>query len=45
VTYVEGSPAPLTDAERAAPGDALRIVLARGTLRARVTDSSKDGAR
>lgn len=45
VTYVEGTSAPLTDAERVAPGDALRIVLARGTLRARVTDSSKDGAR
>ena len=45
VTYVEGATAPLVDAEGVAPGDALRIVLARGTVRARVTDISKDGAR
>ncbi len=45
VTYVEGSKGPLVDAERVAPGDALRIVLARGSVRATVTDSSKDGER
>ena len=45
VTYVEGAKAPLVDAEGVAPGDALRIVLARGTVKARVTDISKDGAR
>jgi exodeoxyribonuclease VII large subunit len=45
VTYVEGAKAPLVDAERVAPGDALRIVLARGTVRARVTDTTKDGER
>ena len=45
VTYVEGTSAPLVDAEGVAPGDALRIVLARGTVKARVTDISKDGAR
>ena len=45
VTYVEGTSAPLVDAEGVAPGDALRIVLARGTVRARVTDISKDGVR
>jgi exodeoxyribonuclease VII large subunit len=45
VTYLEGATAPLVDAEDAAPGDALRIVLARGSVRARVTDTSKDGAR
>jgi exodeoxyribonuclease VII large subunit len=45
VTYVEGAKSPLVDAEGARPGDALRIVLASGTVRARVTDSSKDGAR
>ena len=45
VTWLEGDKAPLVDAERAAPGAALRIVLARGELRARVTDTSKDGGR
>ncbi len=45
VTYVEGAKAPLVDAEGVAPGAALRIVLARGTVRARVTDTSKDGER
>jgi exodeoxyribonuclease VII large subunit len=45
VTYVEGAAAPLVDAGGVAPGDALRIVLARGTVRARVTDTSKDGER
>ena len=45
VTYLEGTKTPLVDAEAAAPGDPLRIVLARGTLRARVTDIPKDGDR
>jgi len=45
VTYVEGSRSPLVDAGSVAPGDALRIVLARGAVRARVTESSKDGDR
>jgi exodeoxyribonuclease VII large subunit len=45
VTYREGATAPLTDPGDVAAGDALRIVLARGTLRARVTDTSKDGER
>ena len=43
VTYLEGARAPLVDAGAAAPGDTLRIVLARGTLRARVTDIPRDG--
>jgi exodeoxyribonuclease VII large subunit len=45
VTYLEGTKTPLVDAEAVAPGDPLRIVLARGTLRARVTDIPKDGDR
>lgn len=45
VTYVEGATAPLVDAEGVAPGDSTRIVLARGTVKARVTDISKDGTR
>lgn len=45
VTYREGAKAPLTDAGEVAEGDALRIVLARGSLRARVTDTERDGER
>lgn len=45
VTWVEGSRSPLVDAAGVAPGDALRIVLARGQVRARVTESTKDGDR
>ena len=45
VTYREGTKAPLVDAEGVAPGDPLRIVLARGVLRARVTDIPRDGDR
>lgn len=45
VTYREGSKAPLTDAGEVAAGDALRIVLARGSIHARVTDTEKDGER
>jgi exodeoxyribonuclease VII large subunit len=37
VTFREGEAAPLTDASAVAEGDPLRIVLARGELRARVT--------
>ena len=37
VTFREGEAAPLTDALAVAEGDPLRIVLARGELRARVT--------
>jgi len=37
VTFREGERAPLTDAGRVAEGDPLRVVLARGELRARVT--------
>ena len=37
VTFREGEAAPLTDASAVAEGDSLRIVLARGELRARVT--------
>jgi exonuclease VII large subunit len=37
VTFREGEAAPLTDAARVADGDPLKIVLARGELRARVT--------
>jgi exodeoxyribonuclease VII large subunit len=45
VTYREGAKAPLTDAGEVAAGDALRVVLARGSLRARVTDTERDGER
>ncbi len=45
VTYLEGTKTPLVDPGAVAPGDPLRIVLARGTLRARVTDGPKDGER
>lgn len=45
VTYRGEETAPLTDSEGVAPGDALRIVLARGTLRATVTKASKEGGR
>lgn len=45
VTYLEGTTTPLVDAEAVVPGDSLRIALARGSVRARVTDSSKDGDR
>ena len=37
VTFREGETTPLTDAGRVAEGDPLRVVLARGELRARVT--------
>lgn len=37
VVYNEGRPAPLTDAADVSPGDALRVVLGRGELDARVT--------
>jgi hypothetical protein len=45
VTYREKATTPLTDVEGLSPGDGLRIVLARGTLRATVTEASKEGER
>lgn len=39
VTYREGETAPLTEASRVAVGDALRVRLHRGELRARVTET------
>lgn len=45
VTYRDGVPAPLTDAAGVSPGDALRIVLFRGALRATVTEASEEETR
>jgi exodeoxyribonuclease VII large subunit len=41
VVYADGSPAPVTDASRVAPGDRLRIRVARGEIAATVTDGGK----
>jgi exodeoxyribonuclease VII large subunit len=45
VVYPEGSAAPLTDAARTAPGDRLRIRLARGGVDATVTARREGGER
>lgn len=43
VTFKAGETAPLTDTSRVAPGDGLRILLARGELTARVSAVAADG--
>ena len=45
VAYKEGEPAPLTSAGSVAPGDRVRVLLARGEIGARVTDVGNDEER